>query len=246
MQQKLRLEEAVTWDRRALEADPNLADAHCNLASALAQQGRFVESLQSYRRGHELGSKRPDWRHPSAEWVRKAELRVALEAQLPALLEGKLPFADNAQRLECAQMCQTKKLSHAAARLYADAFAADPRLAEDLGAWHRYNAAACAALAAAGRGQDSSQLDEHERARMRTQALAWLRADLALHAKGLETGKPEDRVAVRDALREWQADSDLAGLRDAAALASLSAEEGNAFTQLWADVATLLLRAETE
>jgi hypothetical protein len=41
-----------------------------------------------------------------------------------------------------------------------------------------------------------------------------------------------------------QQESDLAGLRDAAALAKLPVEEQKAFTQLWADVAALLKKAE--
>jgi len=45
-------------------------------------------------------------------------------------------------------------------------------------------------------------------------------------------------------LDHWQKDSDLAGIRDAAALAKLPAEEQKAFTQLWADVAALLKKAE--
>ena len=39
-------------------------------------------------------------------------------------------------------------------------------------------------------------------------------------------------------------DPDLAGIRDAAALAKLPADEQKAFTQFWADVAALLKKAE--
>ena len=45
-------------------------------------------------------------------------------------------------------------------------------------------------------------------------------------------------------LSDWKQDSDLAGIRDAAALAKLPADEQKAFTQLWADVAALLKKAE--
>ena len=38
-------------------------------------------------------------------------------------------------------------------------------------------------------------------------------------------------------MNHWQQDTDLAGIRDKAALAKLPAEEQKAFTQLWADVA---------
>ncbi len=108
--------------------------------------------------------------------------------------------------------------------LYAAAFAADPKLADDLKAGHRYNAACFASLAAAGQGEDAAKLDDAERTRLRKQALEWLRADLALCTKQLETGKPADRAEVQQTVRHWQKDTDLAGIRDAAALAKLPAE----------------------
>ena len=234
---KQRWDEAIDCYRKTIELDPNYAEAHCNLGSALWNKGRFAEALPCFRRGHELGSKRPDWRYPSADWVRTAETRAALEEKLPDLLAGSIEAADNAERLEYAEMCQVKGLDHAAVELYAESFAADPKLAEDLHSRRRFAAAASAVLAAAGRGEDASQLDDRERARLRQQALGWLRADLALHARRLESDTPEERAASQDALREWQEESDLSSIRDAAALALLPAEDQDAFGKLWADVA---------
>jgi tetratricopeptide (TPR) repeat protein len=71
----------------------------------------------------------------------------------------------------------------------------------------------------------------------------WLRADLAVRTKQLETGEPADQSAAQQMLRYWQQDSDLAGVRDEAALAKLPGEEQKACTQLWADVAALLKKA---
>ena len=45
-------------------------------------------------------------------------------------------------------------------------------------------------------------------------------------------------------MRHWQKDSDLAGLRDTAALAQLAVEERTACAKVWADVAALLKMAE--
>jgi len=47
-------------------------------------------------------------------------------------------------------------------------------------------AARAAALAAARKGEDAAKLDTKEQARLRQQALDWLRADLALHTKQAE------------------------------------------------------------
>jgi hypothetical protein len=49
---------------------------------------------------------------------------------------------------------------------------------------------------------------------------------------------------VRKALRHWQRDTDLAGLRDPAALANLPDAERTDWQKLWADVAALLRKAE--
>jgi hypothetical protein len=125
-------------------------------------------------------------------------------------------------------------------------FDAAPKPADDLKSGDRYNAACNAALAAAGQGEDAGKLDDQERTRLREQALAWLRADLALWSRQLESGKPADRAAVQQALHHWQKDNDLAGLRDAAALAKLAPEQVAACKQLWADVAALLKKAEKQ
>ena len=65
-----------------------------------------------------------------------------------------------------------------------------------------------------------------------------------LRGKALEGGTPQARAAVQKTLRHWQQDTDLAGVRDAAALAKLP-EPGRAeWQKLWADVAALLKKAE--
>jgi tetratricopeptide (TPR) repeat protein len=238
------LDGAILAYRQAIALAPDYAEAHCNLGGMLKQQGHFAESLAAYKRGHELGTKRPGWPYPSAEWVREAENLAAMEGKLPAFLRGEFQPKDAAECLGLAGVCHGKQLLHASARLYADAFAIDHKLADDMRAGHRYNAACYAALAAAGQGEDTAKLDEKERTRLRQQARDWLRADLALRGKQLESGQPADRAAVQQALRHWHQDSDLVVIRDAAALAELAAEERAACEQLWADVAALLKKAE--
>ena len=171
---------------------------------------------------------------------------AAVQDKLTSFLDGRYTPASNDERLGLAEWCQIKKLNHTAAGLYAAAFAADPKLADDLKAGHRYNAACFAALAAAGQGEDAAKLDDKERTRLRQQALDWLKADLTAWGKRLDSGPPRlDRPSCR-ALSHWQKDTDLAGIRDAAALAKLPADEQKALTQLWADVAALLKKAEEQ
>jgi hypothetical protein len=127
-----------------------------------------------------------------------------------------------------------------AVRLFAAAFATEPKLADDERVALRYAASCQAALAAAGKGRDSAALARSQRLGLRRQALTWLRAELSLRAKQLRNSNPAERAAVQEFLRRWQSDPDLAGLRDRDALAGLSAEERQACRKLWADVEALV------
>jgi WD40 repeat protein/tetratricopeptide (TPR) repeat protein len=86
-------------------------------------------------------------------------------------------------------------------------------------------------------------LDDGERTKLRSQTFALLKAGLDSSRKQLQSGNPEERAAVSEALLAWQTDSNLAGLRDAALSVRLSGDEQKAFTQLWADLTELLLKA---
>ena len=73
------------------------------------------------RRGHELGSRQPGWRYPSARWVAEAERLAALADRLPALLKGEDRPKDVPERLAIGQMCYDTKRYAAAARFWAEA-----------------------------------------------------------------------------------------------------------------------------
>jgi tetratricopeptide (TPR) repeat protein/tRNA A-37 threonylcarbamoyl transferase component Bud32 len=159
LMRKGQVEEAIGHYRQALRLDPSDAKVHCNLGGAFLRQSHFAAAIVSLKRGHELGSKDPRWPFPSGKWLEEAEQHLAaLDNRLPAILQGKDRPANVAESLEFAQLCRLKKRYAAAARLYAVAFAADPRVADDLQAGHRYNAACCAALAAAGPGADAGRI----------------------------------------------------------------------------------------
>jgi superkiller protein 3 len=229
---------AVTAYRKAITLQANHAEAHCNLGHVLRRQGEFGKALVALRRGHEIGSRNPRWRYPSAQWVRYCERLDDLDRQLPAFLHGKAKPASSAERIELAQLCQIKRLYRAAARFYEEAFAERPGLLPA----HRYNAACAAALAGCAQGADRGELDETGRAPWRNQALAWLRAELTHWIAQLDTPQAKPSL-VQDTLRQWQRNSDLAGVRDAA-LDKLPDMEQVAWRQLWADVACALRKAQ--
>jgi tetratricopeptide (TPR) repeat protein len=235
---------AIANFRKAIALSPNGALRHFNLGNALKGKGDLDAAIACWKKVITLPEPMPGVHAKARVALARAEAVVAVEDKLPALLKGNYRPGTNDERLRLAELCRLKKLYRTTAGLYADAFAADPKLADDLKAWHRYNAACWAALAAAGQGEDAAKLDDMERARLRKQALDWLKADLALHTKKLESGRPADRAEVQRVLKEWQGDTDFAGIRGQAALEKLPPDEQKAFTQLWADVAALLQKAD--
>jgi tetratricopeptide (TPR) repeat protein len=243
LQSKGQLDEAIAAYREAIRLKMDYAEAHCNLGLALRDQGQFGEALAALQTGHQLGSRRPGWRYPSAACVRQVEQLIELDARLAKVLTGEAAPANARERLQLAFHCQQyKKLYAAAAALYVEAFAAEPQAANDLKARHRYNAACAAALAGSGKGHDAGKLTDDERARLRRQALDLLRADLAIHAKHLPAANAQDRTMLQQQMEHWLRDDDLIALRDTA-LARLAPDERAAWQRLWAEVETLLRQA---
>jgi Flp pilus assembly protein TadD len=242
---KGRLDEAIAEYHKAIDLDPKYTKAHGALGHALLQQGRFAEARDATRRALHLLPARDPLRALGAQQLQACERLLALDEKLPAILKGDAQPADNRERLLLADLCQRYKKRHAAAvRLFRAAFAAEPKLAGDLGNQFRYNAACSAALAGSGQGTDAAPLDGQERARLRQQALTWLRADLAAWGKRLGKGPREARAAVARTLRHWQQDPDLAPVRAQEALAKLPDQERQQWAKLWEEVAALLKKVE--
>jgi tetratricopeptide (TPR) repeat protein len=232
-------DQAVAAFRKAVELKPDLAAAHCNLGLALRDQGDFKEALAALKRGHELGTKTPGWRHPSETWVRETEKLIELDAKLPDIVKGDAKPATAEEALLLADVChRTRRLHGTAAKLFAQAFADRPALAEDPNSAPRLPAAAAATLAGFGVGKDAEAFDDKTRTAMRLQAQEWLKEDLALCAKRLEDDAA--RPTARRALQRWLAAPELAAVRDKAALERLPAEERKDWQKLWDDAAELL------
>jgi tetratricopeptide (TPR) repeat protein len=237
-----KLDEAIAQLREAIRIKPDHAEAHSHLAYTLKRQGKFAEALAELRSAHELGSKQPNWRYPSAQWVRDAEQAITLAARLPAVLTGDEAPKDAAEELAFAKLCYDMGRHSAATGLFAEALKADRKLAEDRQTQYRYAAACAAALAGCGHGKDAPPPDEAARAGLRTQARDWLRAELAAWSKLIESGPPQARPAIAQTLEHWKVDPDLAGLREPDELAKLPKDEQTACRALWAEVDDLLAK----
>jgi serine/threonine-protein kinase len=176
--------------------------------------------------------------------VLRREAEGMILPDLPAFLEGKYQPKDNDERLALIGVCQFSNRTLALARLYRDAFTADPRLENNLRDAHRYNAACAAAQAGCGRGADTAGLQEAEQARWRKQALEWLQADLAARVEWFDGNPAARRGVVGQTLGAWRQDADLACVRDPAELKKLALGERKKFLAFWADVAAVLAHAE--
>ncbi len=233
-------DEAIDEFREAVRIDgDHLGAAIWVLGDLLLNLERMDDAIALYRRARGIGDARPADIARADKEIEEAERRKALLGRLDAVLKGEVRPKDTAEALAFTGLLKARKRYDAAVRLYAEAFAADPKLAEDLGASHRYNAACYAALAGSGAGKDDPPPDESARARLREQALGWLRADLTARGKVLDGGDAKTRQALVKQLDRWKTDADLAGIRDEVALDKLPGGEREAFRTLWADVEAL-------
>jgi len=224
--------------RQAVRLDPNDADAQCSLGRALQEKGLFREGLAAIERGHQLGSQRPGWNRPSAQWLKEAQRLVVLDANLPGILDGSVKPANVAEQLEYASLCDRKELYRASARLYSEAFRFQPAPASS----ERHFRAACAAArAGCKQGKDGSEGDARERAGWRKQALDLLRADLAFWADPRDR-RPHKLLAAQKALQRMRQEKALAGIREAQELAKLPEAERVDYLRFWGDVQELLVR----
>jgi hypothetical protein len=177
--------------------------------------------------------------------VRDCERLVELDGKLPAILSGQKQPADTAERLALAELCHLlcKKRYAAASRFYQEAFVAEPSLAGDLPSARRYNAASAAALAGRGYGEDAGKLDAKERARLRQQALDWLREDLNAYRHLIEEAADKNRAMIEQRMLYLLKDEDFAGVRGSESLSSLPEAERKEWQKLWEEVEALRQRA---
>ena len=136
-----KLQQAISWQKKALAANPRhptyrqfLRKHLTNLIKAAKGLGNDDEARAAQRELDELAASDPTI--------------AALDRRLAAVIRGEAP-KDNRERLQLADRAYEKTLNAVSTQLYAEAIEADPKLADDRHAQHRYNAACAAALAAA-------------------------------------------------------------------------------------------------
>jgi tetratricopeptide (TPR) repeat protein len=136
-----RLEQAITWQKRGLAANPRhrtyrqfLRNHLTSLIRAANSLGNTDEARSAQRELDELAATDP--------------ARVGLDQRIAAVVRGEAP-KDNRERVQTAYRAYEKRLYPASTRLLGEALEADPKLGDDREAQHRYNGA-CSTVLAAG------------------------------------------------------------------------------------------------
>jgi hypothetical protein len=233
-------DEAIAQFRIAAALDPKSPQAHQALGAALMTRGRCREA--SLRRCLDLLPATDPQRPTARQLWQLCNQLLAFEPRLPVVLQGKEEPAAGLECFQFAELCYYKQEYATSARLFAAAFARTLGLASDPWTSNRYTAAGAAVRA----GGSEAGLSEKERARWREQTREWLRAELTAWSGLMKNGTEDTRVRARQALARWRKDPHLAGLRDAAALAKLPADERRKCQSLWRDVDALLKDAPPE
>jgi tetratricopeptide (TPR) repeat protein len=229
---KNQLDEAISEFKKAIALDPKYVYAHHNLGNALQAKKQYDLAVTAYRQAISIDPTYAVAHHNlGLALVALKQFDEAIGAYRQAIaLDSK--FAQAHRNLGKVLM----------ARSELEEGIAECRKAMELDVKYHYDGACYAALAAA-RKPEFDKLDDQQRMGLRQLALVWLRADLERWKKHVVNGSAGDRQAARKMLQHWQVDSDLTGVRDAAALMLLPADEAEAWRTLWTDVATLLSMA---
>jgi serine/threonine-protein kinase len=238
-----RTDEAVESFREASRIDARFGPAQVGLGRALLGCGDYHEALEVLGRD-DLGMLPHDGSLDPTAFARKAERMITLEARLPALLHGEGQPIDANVRTELAQLCFSKKLYSDSARLWLEAFAAKPALAELAGSENRYQAARAAALASCSPGNGELPPAADGR-RWHDQAFAWMKEELNTVARLVDSGTPRERSEIPKRLGRWQVDPALAAIRDESALKALNESDRRALRDFWSSALALLEKANT-
>jgi tetratricopeptide (TPR) repeat protein len=230
------LDNTILHARKALEIAPRHPEPYSLLARAYMEQGEVAKCLEAARQGKEL-------LNPLEPDVANVQLVYHICEQLgkgdelyPAVLRGEAKPADVVERNCVAMVAGVKHKKYAAAaRLFAESFAADPLRANDVAMGGRYRGACFALRAGTGGAEKEAALKDEDKAQFRQQALDWLRADLAAWKRIYQSALPTGRTFPVFRVRLLLKDPALESMR-APALAKLPAAERAAWERFWADV----------
>ena len=221
----------------------NHLDAAKDELTADEREGVIRDALDGLTRAIALGLDSPTTlaEDPDLAPIREPLLAMLLlDARLTKVMKGEQAIEDDPERLRLAQRASDTAFHATAARLWAEALAADPKSGDDRKAQYRFHAACAAVMAGSGQGKDNPKPDDASKSTLRVQALRWLKAELSAWRRVDMTVGPGNKELVAKTLEHWKTDADLAGVREEKALAALPEAERAEWQSLWDDVAALI------
>jgi serine/threonine-protein kinase len=246
-------------DYRQVRFEPAIAAMRGEASTVLGPAPRLVLAMALHQSGKPAEARKAlaaaiashDWSPAKVRdqdgWiyhVLRREAEGLILPDLPAFLAGKYEPKDNDERLGMVGACQFLGHHRAAARLYTNVFAAEPKLTGDPDTKNHFYAGRAAVQVGCSRGADAAEADDAERAAWRKQGLKWLRVLLTAWVKWLDGDPAARRVTTRQALTRWREDPELACIRDQAELEKLPPNERKDFAAFWADLNALIARTQ--
>jgi uncharacterized protein (TIGR02996 family) len=191
------LDAAEVSYRAALAIDPDAAGICYDMGLVYDRRGNLAEAEKWYRKAVRAAPMNGYFRQILDGVVERAKRLTRLEE----IAAGRARPATPAEAIELAILAASHRRYGLGVRLYSEAFAADPALADPLKYPHRYWAACDAVRAPTGKDRERPQVEPAEWSRLTGLALKWLRADLARWTS--QAKDPKQRQQVRDQLTDW-------------------------------------------
>jgi tetratricopeptide (TPR) repeat protein len=209
----------------ATRLEPGYAEAWCNLGLRVKHLGRFAEALPALRKGHEIGSTRPSWRHPSATWIASCERLARKDAALGAVLRGESRPSTPEGWLDLAKFARGERSALDEAEVLSRALAAasDPESLFQMRVRAAQAALRVARPVKPDRRAATRPVSADERGAWALAAHGFLAEQLASIEARVAAGEIEAGSA-REMVSAWLEDPDLGPLRDPAEAGPRSAE----------------------
>jgi eukaryotic-like serine/threonine-protein kinase len=248
-------------DYRQGKWEESIAIMRHSLPDGLGPCPQLVLSMALYQSGQQDAARKTlasaitsfDWRQTHATkrdiWfthILRREAETMMLPNLAAFEQGQYTPANNDERLAFLGVCEFNSRNAVEAQLLFDAFAADPKLADNVRNGLRFRAARVALAASQGRGVGAPLLSEITRAAWRDRAISWLQADLIAMNKLLDQNLAGNSAYVATTLGHWKTNRDLMPIRDASAIEQLPPAEREECKSLWSDVDTAIARAQSQ
>jgi tetratricopeptide (TPR) repeat protein len=221
--------------RTALAIDPD-SPIHFNMGLVNERRGDLAGAEEWYRKAVAVAPKNAYYRQ-FLDGVIQSRAKLA---RLDAIGASRAKPATPAEAIEFAILASQppRRRYGLTVRLYSEAFAADPALANPLKTPYRYWAACDAVRTATGQDKEKPKVGVEERGRLTGLALKWLREDLAQWT--LQAKDAKQWSQVRESLTDWKKEPVLASVRDPAVLAEMPPADRKAWEAFWRDVDALL------